>query len=79
MAGWWRPTRTRVATERKMTREELEATKPKREQFQTEEEFDEAYNYWMGRVGRILGMTHPRNLKDPSNASEPASASTDKS
>ncbi len=42
-----------------MNRKELEATKPKREQFQSEEEFEESLGYWMGRVGRILAMTAP--------------------
>ena len=32
----------------------LEASKPKRENFKTEEEFEEAHGYWMGHQGRIL-------------------------
>ena len=35
---------------------EIEATKPKRESFQTEEEFEEALNRWMSRQGRTIAL-----------------------
>lgn len=54
------------------TRRHLEASKPQPQQYQTPEEFEEALNYWMGHVGRILGMSNP------SQDSPPPSESTDK-
>jgi len=34
----------------------LEATKPKKEDYETEEEFEEAYGYWMSHQGRIIAL-----------------------
>ena len=42
-----------------LTREHLEATKPKREQFKTEEAFEEALGRWFQHQGRILAATNP--------------------
>jgi len=47
-----------------MNRKELENTKPKREAFHSQEEFEEALGYWMGRVGRILALTDPSAVHD---------------
>ncbi len=42
------------------SREQLMATKPKRENFPNEEAFDEAHHYWMSHAGRILSVTAQR-------------------
>jgi|TARA_R110002110_G_scaffold58091_5_gene165251 hypothetical protein len=34
------------------TAQQILASKPKREKFKTQEEFEEATNYWMSRQGR---------------------------
>lgn len=47
-----------------MTPEQLLATKPKRETFKSEEEFEEATNYWMLRQGRSP-MLQPGYKKQP--------------
>ncbi len=47
-----------------MTPEQLLATKPKREQLHSEEEFEEATNYWMLRQGRSP-MLQPGYKKPP--------------
>ena len=54
------------------SRHKLEATKPVRGNFKTQEEFEEAYGYWMSHAGRILGMTRT------SSDSQPPSKSTAK-
>lgn len=54
------------------SRQRLIASKPTRDQFQSDEEFDEAYNYWMQHQGRILSLT------SPSTGSQQQSGSTDK-
>lgn len=40
-------------------RQRLMDSKPKREAFRTEEEFEEALGYWNSHQGRILSMTAP--------------------
>ncbi len=42
--------------EPKNRREQLEATKPKREDFPNQTEFEEAHGFWMSRTGRFLSM-----------------------
>ena len=39
------------------SREQLEASKPVREQFKTEEAFEEALGRWMENQGRILALS----------------------
>ena len=55
-----------------MTPEQLLATKPKREQFHSDEEFEEATNYWMLRQG-MSPMLQP-GYKKPPKAKEPPEA-----
>ena len=55
-----------------MTPEQLLATKPKREQFHSDEEFEEATNYWMNRQG-MSPMLQP-GYKKPPKAKEPPEA-----
>ena len=55
-----------------MTPEQLLATKPKREQFHSDEEFEEATNYWMNRQG-MSPMLQP-GYKKPPKAAEPPEA-----
>lgn len=42
-----------------LTRQELQARKPRPEQFETQEAFEEALNNWQIRVGRLLSLTSP--------------------
>ena len=42
-----------------MDRQELQATKPKREAFETDEEFEEATQRWLTTAGRNLSLTQP--------------------
>jgi len=37
-------------------RRQLEQSKPQPDQFESEEEFQEAYGYWMSHQGRILAL-----------------------
>ena len=39
------------------SRQQLEQSKPARDEFDTVEEFEEALGYWMSHVGRILALT----------------------
>lgn len=55
-----------------MTPEQLRASKPKREQFKTQEEFEEATNYWMNRQG-MSPMLQP-GYKEPPKAEKPPEA-----
>ena len=60
--------------------EKLLATKPMREQFRTEEEFDEAWNYWMLRQGRspllrrLAAENRANRAQPPSDPHEPPSS-----
>jgi len=38
-------------------RKQLEDSKPKRENFPDQEQFEEALGYWMSHQGRILALT----------------------
>ena len=38
-------------------RKQLEDSKPRRERFPDQEQFEEALGYWMSHQGRILAMT----------------------
>ena len=42
-----------------MTRQELQDSKPTRDKFLTDEEFEEARTSWETRVGRLLSQTSP--------------------
>ena len=44
--------------------ERLKANKPRRENYSSEEEFDEAYFSWMSKQGRIIAIWQKKNL-DP--------------
>tara|TARA_R110002020_G_scaffold67037_2_gene175945 strand:- start:306 stop:767 length:462 start_codon:yes stop_codon:yes gene_type:complete len=50
-------------------RASLEASKPQRQAFASEEEFEEALGYWMGHVGRILALTKPSPDSPPPSPS----------
>ena len=54
-----------------LTRQDLENSRPKPEDFRSQDEFEEALGYWNSHVGRILSMTAP------SKASPLGSPSTD--
>jgi hypothetical protein len=44
----------------------LEASKPRRSQFSTEEDFEESVGFWMGRQGRMLAQLRRRTNPRPS-------------
>ena len=52
------------------SREDLENSKPTPDQFKTKDEFEEAYGYWMGHQGRVLGMTSPSKDSPAASTSE---------
>ena len=60
-----------------MTPEQLLATKPKREQFKSEDEFEEATNYWMLRQGRSP-MLQPGYKKQPKAEQPPEAEKRDR-
>lgn len=51
-------------TMNKTTRQNLENSKPIREDFLTAEEFEEAHGYWMGHQGKVLALH--RQSQEPS-------------
>tara|TARA_R100001510_G_C7624728_1_gene184811 strand:- start:758 stop:1012 length:255 start_codon:yes stop_codon:yes gene_type:complete len=62
-----------------MTPEQLAATKPQRDQFETEEEWDEAVTYWMSRQGRSPMLRKLMQQASPSTTSSTKSSLTDTS
>ena len=47
------------------SRARLEATKPQRSNFTSEDEFEESLAYWVSSVGRILTLTRPAFIGPP--------------
>jgi len=62
-----------------MTPEQLAATKPQRDQFETQEEWDEAVTYWMSRQGRSPMLRKLMQQASPSATSSTKSSLTDTS
>ncbi len=60
-----------------MTPEQLLATKPKRETFKTEEEYEEATNYWMNRQG-MSPMLQPGYKEQPKAEKPPEAEKRDR-